>query len=196
MLIETIKIKNQQFQNITYHNQRLNDARKTLFQASDYWDIQKMISLPPLDAHAIYKCRLTYAEEIIKIEIEPYFIRPICSLKMVNDNKIDYAFKYADRNLLGQLYGQREDCDDILIIKNGMVTDTFYCNIAFFDGKDWFTPDVPLLEGTQRKYLLEAQVIKAKNIFEGEIYNFQAAKLFNAMMDWEEAQIIDIKNIK
>ena len=58
----------------------------------------------------------------------------------------------------------RQDKDDILIVKNGLLTDTSIANIALYDGNDWYTPLHPLLKGTKRAELLDKGVLKEKEI--------------------------------
>ncbi len=195
-LLETIKIKNRQLQNIHWHNQRLNAARQKLFDFSDYWDLEKLITLPTDLTNQTYKCRVVYGQNIEKIEFVPYQPRPIQTLKIVHHPTIDYTFKYENRVELQHLYEQRGDCDDVLIVKNGCITDTYYCNIIFYDGKRWITPDSPLLKGTHRTMLLEKGIILEKRILLENLEQFQAFKLVNAMLNWEDQPVILIENIK
>ena len=62
------------------------------------------------------------------------------------------------------LYDLRNDCDDILIVKRGMVTDSSYANIVFRRGKRWYTPWSALLKGTMRLNLLERNKIYEEEI--------------------------------
>ena len=194
-LLETIKIQNQKLQSIHWHNQRINQTRRLLFGSIDEWDLSQMIDIPMKLSNAVYKCRITYGLEIEKIEFEPYSPKLIQTLKIVHQNAIDYTFKWADRSELHALYGQKENCDDILIIKNGFVTDTYYCNIAFFDGKNWLTPEKPLLEGTHRAFLLSEGVLQTAKISVKDLTNFQYFKLFNAMMSWTEQKKQSIEQV-
>jgi 4-amino-4-deoxychorismate lyase len=85
--------------------------------------------------------------------------------------------------------------DEVIIIKNGCVTDTSYTNICFFDGKEWLTPDTPLLQGTMRRYLLDKGVIREVRIRRKDIQYFKKVSLINAMMELGEI-IIPIENIR
>jgi 4-amino-4-deoxychorismate lyase len=87
------------------------------------------------------------------------------------------------------------ETDDILIIKNGNVTDTSFSNIVFFDGTKWLTPAQPLLRGTKREKLIRENIIFEETITKNEIQRFQNAVLINAMIDIEESPIIEIQNI-
>jgi 4-amino-4-deoxychorismate lyase len=185
-LLETIKVKNRQLQNIDWHNLRLNYSRQILFGATTAWDLTQMIEIPNTLSNGVYKCRVTYDEQLQKVEFEVYPPKAIQTLKICHSNTIDYAFKYANRNALTDLFQQKANCDDVLIVKNGWVTDTSYCNIAFGDGQKWFTPQNPLLKGTHRAFLLHQGTIQTKNIHINDLRRFQYFKVFNAMMHWEE----------
>ena len=99
----------------------------------------------------------------------------------------DYRYKYADRKVLEQLFAQRGDADDILITRNGWITDTSIANIAFRKGDRWYTPSFPLLAGTSWKRLVAADVLIPRPIHQKDIDRYDAFKVFNAMNDWEEA---------
>jgi len=80
---------------------------------------------------------------------------------------------------------QKEQCDDILIIKKGLVSDTSIANIAFYDGKLWFTPKAALLKGTCRtRLLLEGKIIE-KEIRVEDIKKYKKIALMNAMIDFD-----------
>lgn len=193
--IETIQVKNREFQNIHFHNQRLKHTRQNAIKENNYWQLEKLISIPNHLTDDIYKCRIIYSKDIQSVAFEPYQIRPIHSLKAVYDSSIDYNYKYFNRDLLHALFEQKGDCDDILIIKNGFVTDSYYCNVAFFDEKNWHTPAAPLLKGTQRAALMEKGIIQEKNILMEDLHIFSKVRLFNAMIEWENALEISTKKI-
>lgn len=80
---------------------------------------------------------------------------------------IDYSLKFSDRTLLNNLLKQKEECDEIMIIRQGKVTDCSIGNLIFRQNNQWITPDKPLLEGTQRAKLLEQKKNYCKrNFFE------------------------------
>ncbi len=189
-LFEVIKVQNRQLQNIEYHNDRLNRSRSDVFGIKEPIYLEKIIKIPANLDNQIYKCRVIYSDKIEKIEFEPYQPRKINSLKIVTHDTIDYSVKYYDRKIINELYKQRGDCDDILIIKNGFVTDTSYANIVFWDGKNWITPTTPLLPGTKRKKLIEEKRITEKEIKVSDLQSFEKARIINAMIDLEESNDI------
>jgi 4-amino-4-deoxychorismate lyase len=161
-----------------------------LYPESPKIDLASVISIPENCCSGIYKVRVLYGCSIDQIEIEPYSFRKIKSLKVVSADHIDYHLKYSDRQILQNLYAQRGDCDDIIIIKNGLITDSFAANLVFFDGEKWVTPASPLLKGTKRQLLLDLGIITTKEIREEDIQCFQKVGLINAMIDFEEMPVI------
>ena len=190
LLFETIKVKNKNLQNIEYHNSRLNRSRKELFGADDFIYLENIIKIPSSLSDDVYKCRVIYDKKIEKIEFEPYKPRIIHSLKLVECNDIEYGFKYHDRSMINELFEKRGDCDDILIIKNGWVTDTSFSNIIFLNGKQWVTPLHPLLCGTKRQKLLDEGKIISKKIKSEDISKYQGARLINSMLDPQDGFLL------
>lgn len=194
-LIETIKVIDGQFQNLHLHNARLNRSRKELWNCRDEIDIAEFVSIPVDTLKGIYKCTVTYDKAITGTQFQPYTIRKIKSLKIVIDDTIDYSYKYADRDSLNKLLKQKDGCDEILIIKNKLVTDTSFSNIVFYDGNKWVTPDKPLLKGTKREQLINEGVIEEAHISIGDIKNFEKVCLINAMLELGDVTI-DVKDFQ
>lgn len=196
LFIETIRVANGQLFNIRFHNNRLNYTRKAHFGNKKEWDLVQIINIPAVFHDGLFKCRVTYGEQIEKIEFEPYQPRLVQSLKLLNENTIEYPFKYQNRAPLNALFAQRGDADDVLIIKNDFITDTSYSNIIFWNGKQWITPDTYLLAGTQRARLLEEKVIFEKKIRTQDLPKYSHARLINSMLDFETTPNILIQNIR
>lgn len=47
-----------------------------------------------------------------------------------------------DRTQLDELFSKRENCDEVIILKNGIVTDTSIANIAIFYENTWITSKI------------------------------------------------------
>ncbi len=181
-LLESIKVHNGRWHNLSYHEERIHRAQQDLFGKVTIARLADQLILPEYTQRGLYKCRVLYGREIEHIEFLPYHPRPVRTLRRVHCNPIDYAHKYADRSVLNELFARREGCDDVLIIKNGRVTDTSYANIIFYDGQRWVTPAAPLLHGTQRQYLLDQGIISEKTIREADLATFQQFRLINALL--------------
>jgi len=198
-LIETIKYENGKFANLQLHEKRMNFSRKKLFSSGNNIDLLSALSGKTnsnFKSNQIYKCRVVYEDEIKKIEFKEYTIPQINNLKLVYDNDIDYSFKYEDRSNLSSLFALRENCDDILIVKNNLISDTYFCNIVFFNGKQWLTPEKPLLNGIQRQFLIAKKLIHPAKICPKDLKYFSEARLINAMLDFQTSLDISIHNIE
>jgi 4-amino-4-deoxychorismate lyase len=189
-LLETIQLENGMLQNMEYHNCRCNQSRFELFGLSEEIQLEQFIQIPEHCTVEVFRCRVIYSEEIVNIGFLPHQPRNIKSLKIVIDDGIDYAYKFANREKLDTLLGQRGDCDEIIIVKNGLVTDSSVGNLIFFDGKKWWTPSTPLLNGTQRMKLLHQGQIAEKEIRMEEIRNFQKIGMINALYDLMNMPVI------
>lgn len=195
LCFETICVENRQLKNLSYHEARLNKTRRELWGYHDNWDLAKMLEIPELIDHTIHKCRVAYSRDIDNIKWEPYSRRAVRKIQRVYHDGIDYRYKYDNRDALNTLFAQRGDADEILIIKKGMVTDSNFCNVAFWDGGRWLTPANPLLPGTQRAFLLDEGIIETAEIHESDIPAFSQIRLFNAMVDWAHAATLDVSLI-
>lgn len=194
-LIETIKCKNGELFNKEFHQARFKLALIDYFHVSSIINLFDFIEIPDFAKSGLFRCRVTFTGQIEKIEFFPHQYREIKSLKFIEDNFIDYSYKYANREKLTQLFEKRGNCDDILIIKNGCITDSYTANPVFSDGRKWWTPETPLLKGTKR-----AQLLKEKKIFEckirpEDIIKFEKAGLINAMQDIDDMPVIQTHDI-
>ncbi|MCD8539847.1 MAG: aminotransferase class IV [Leadbetterella sp.] len=71
-------------------------------------------------------------------------------------------------------------------MKNGHLTDTTYCNVALFDGKEWVTPDTFLLPGTKRAALIHNGMLREIPVTVRDLPGFEALAFINAMRDFEK----------
>ncbi len=196
LLLETLKIENRNPKNLIFHQQRMNKSQIQLFGKSSEINLVEMLqNLPENLTNQVYKCRIVYDTEIQKIEFIPYTPLRIQSLKLVFSDNLDYSLKYENRSELQNLTTQKGDCDDILICQNHQIRDTSYANIVFWDGKKWLTPKTPLLEGTQRAFLLTTQQIFEAKITVSDLLKFKFARIINAMLEFN-APIFSIQNIQ
>jgi len=194
--LETIKCKDGQLFNIAFHQNRLNIARKENLGITDEINLKEMIKIPEECKTGLYRCRVVYSKTIDKIEFLPYGYRQIHSLKLVEDNQIDYRYKFSNRQHLEKLFARRGDCDDILIVKNGCITDSFTANVIFYDGHRWWTPDTPLLPGIQRAKLLDEGKISVCRITPYDLKKYQKVGLINAMQDLDKMPVIGIYKVQ
>lgn len=194
LLIESIKLLDGTFYNLSHHEQRMNRSLKSLCGVHDHVDLEILLSKVDVPTQGLFKCRIVYDDTSREIEFQPYQYKKIQSLRVVEHDRIHYEFKYTDRKLINRLYELRKDCDDILIVRRGFVTDSSYSNIVFRKNNHWVTPWSALLKGTQRQKLLDQNIIQEDDIRLEDISTFQSFKLINAMFEFDGDEI-DVSNI-
>jgi 4-amino-4-deoxychorismate lyase len=196
LLVETIRVDDGVPANLTFHNERIMRSMSDLFGIRAMIDLADILSVPADAKKGIFKCRVEYDEEIRKIEFLQYRITPVKRLKLVDGGDISYGYKFTDRKMIGKLMERRGECDDILIIKNGMVTDTSYANVVLLDQDGrWITPATYLLRGTRRAYLLKSGLIQEVQVGVNDLENYSMVKLINAMIGIEDTEGIPVEKI-
>jgi 4-amino-4-deoxychorismate lyase len=179
-LLETIQVRDCLFQNIEYHNKRFNASRWELFGLDNIQNLENLIKIPSECSEGIFRCRVVYEKEIMETTFTPYIYKEIRTLKLVDIGNWDYSYKYADRSFMTHLLNENIDCDEVIMVKNGFITDCTIANLAFWDGANWFTPSTPLLKGTKRQQLLDSQKIMEREIRIEEISKYKGVCLINA----------------
>jgi len=192
-LFETIKIIGGEPQNLSLHGERMNRSRRELFGNNDLLKLSDYITVPNTDKDSIIRCRVIYAISVNSIDFSPYIPTNIKTLKIVDAGTLVYDYKYLDRSRLTALI-DKSAADDILIMRNGCVTDVSFANIVFTDGERWITPDTPLLQGTMREFLLRKGLIKMDRITINDLSLFTHFRLINAMLGFD-APILPVSNI-
>ncbi|MDW3210135.1 MAG: aminotransferase class IV [Reichenbachiella sp.] len=186
--IESICCIDGELQLLELHQARVN---RTFF--TNYGLLAKPIRLnrviKQIPSKGKFKCRVEYDNEKVEVNFTPYQTPKISSLAIVEGGDVDYRFKYADRKALDHLYAQRNGKDDVLIVKDGLISDSYFANVAFFDGEEWWTPEEPLLAGVQRQYLLDQRLIQTTKIRTSDINKYEKISMINAMIDLEEIEI-------
>ncbi|NOS91492.1 MAG: hypothetical protein HOP30_06195 [Cyclobacteriaceae bacterium] len=190
--LETIKLLDGEFYNLEYHQQRLSNTCSH-FKLVDF-NVPVFLKDQSIPRKGLYKCRIVYGADMPKFECIPYHTKSVKSLKLVESDSIDYQFKWEDRTEMNQLFNQRGDADDVIVVKNGLLTDASYANLIFWDGKNWFTPNEPLLKGTQREFLIKTELIKQSAISITDLRKFEKVKLINSMLAMQGPEI-SVSNI-
>ena len=188
-LVESLKIEHGVPANLAYHNARMNRTRHALFGCAGDIDIAGVLRGRAVPDAPVCKCRVLYRESVEEVDIRPYTRRRVASLKLVECDDIDYSWKYEDKSAFDALLQRKGDCDDILVVKHGLITDTSFSNIAFFDGSRWFTPARPLLRGTQREMLIGRGILIERDIAPGDLVHYGKASLINAMVELGEIEV-------
>ena len=110
------------------------------------------------------------------------------------DSDIDYAFKYEDRSCFDTLKTVYPD-QEIIFIKDGLITDTTIANIACFINGRWYTPTIPLLHGTTRARLLDEKKLQLADITLEEFKKAEKFALMNALTGFYEVNNATIRDL-
>ncbi|MCT7616756.1 aminotransferase class IV family protein [Aliarcobacter butzleri] len=182
---ETIKCEDFEVFNLDYHQKRVANTIGLNINLQEY--------INPI-SEELLRCKLIYDENgVVDVLYFPYKKREIKSFKIIFDNEIEYSKKYLNRAKLDELYEKRDDCDEVIIIKNEIVTDTTIANIAIFYENSWITSKNCLLGGTTRARLLEEKKLFEKDITLDMLKNASKVALMNAMIGFDEIKNFKIK---
>ena len=176
---ETLKYLNGHFFHLDYHSFRLNRTAKELFGSKKIINLSKILN--SLDRkEGLYRCKVIYTNRVEKVEFFEYIPRELKKFRFVEID-FDYKYKFLDRTTIDSL--DKSDCDDLILIKNGLITDSTIANIAVFDGKEWLTPKKTLLNGTTRAKL---KFLQKKDLTKKDIVNAQEMALLNALIGFRK----------
>lgn len=193
-LIESIRLYNGQFERLELHQKRVDYSFRAIFKRNPDWSLKMLLEEQAIPKNGLYKCRVVYDDQKQQVEFKPYLTRSIRTLKLVESNYIEYGHKWENRESLEHAFLQRGNFDEILIVKNGLITDSSYANVVFQKHEKWYTPQSCLLPGTMRQFLLDTGVITEHMITEQNLKEFDRCKLINAMLGWD-GSVIDVSNI-
>ena len=195
LLTEAIRVEKKELVNLEYHQARFDKARRDLLGIGGHIKLADAIKLPDDITDEVYKCRIVYSDKIHSVDFNLYDKRLPATMKLVYDDEIDYSFKYENRDRLNTLL-KESMADEILIVKNGMITDTSRSNVILKRRSELITPTSFLLDGTMRRFLLDKKMIYEENISVDDLFLFDKLYLINAMLDIDNQPGIPVHQIK
>lgn len=187
--LEAIKLKDGVFFRLKFHQQRVERTFQLFFTEYPVINLEAYLQKLAFPEKGIFKCRIVYDSEIRQIEFIPYQLRSVQTFRLIETSIETTIYKPEERTAFNHAFARRGECDDVLFVKNGLLTDTSYSNIALYDGSEWVTPRIPLLYGTQRAYLIENKMIVEGDIPAESFQNYKKIRLFNAMIEFGEIEI-------
>ncbi len=195
-LLETIKVHNYSPQKIFLHQMRMDFSYQKLFKKQNPFDLLNIFKKIVINDNKIYKWRVEYNEFDFKTNSEIYKIKNINTLKIIEvESEFDYSLKFTNREKIIKYYDLKSNCDDIIFVKNGFLTDSSYTNLVFKKNQKLYSPNTPLLKGTMRHYLIENNIIKETAVKIDDIKNYEGVYLINSMMNLDECPFVKIENI-
>jgi 4-amino-4-deoxychorismate lyase len=194
LLFETIRIEDGIPMHLGWHEKRMRDSGFGIRDSGDKildagW-LDRVIRVPEEFRRGTVRCNVIFENKIVEITYRHYEPRAVKSLKLVEAAGLEYQLKYRDRSGIEALFALRDGCDDIIMVKDGFITDSSMANLIFYDGSRWVTPERPLLEGTCRARLLASGEIIREAIRVEDLGRFKGCKLINAMRWPEEQELV------
>lgn len=192
---EAIKLKDNKLYNLERHQARVDRTLAKHYGGGGLVELSELREkVAKGNYRGLYKCRVLYGESIESIEITPYNFRQIERVAVVEENQLEYSYKYADREQLNRLV-RESNCDDVIIVQRGLVTDASYSNLVFSSPEGLFTPDSYLLRGTKRQQLIDTGIINEREITVDDIKRFDTVHFINAMIDIEDRVELPTKSL-
>lgn len=193
MFLESICILDGRAVNLEAHRERMRlTGNRFGFTAPQLPDLEQL--LPESLRKGKVKCRIEYDGKIRSIGFDPYRPKPVCVLRLVEAEGLDYSFKYSDRSRLDAL-NDAEPGHEVLIVQGGEITDTTYSNVVLRKAGELFTPSASLLNGTKRQKLLRESIVREMKITVDNLGRFDHLYLINAMLDIEDGVGVPVKEI-
>ncbi|MBQ8052120.1 MAG: aminodeoxychorismate synthase component I [Bacteroidaceae bacterium] len=183
LFLETIRAEAGRYHNLDLHDLRLNDTARRHFTD---WEPLRLRALlpPPPSGEGRTRVRVIYGQGGIReVTTSPYQPRILRRLHLRPADHIDYAHKYLDRRALDHLRQSLPPDEDILLVRDGLLTDASFANVALWDGHEWHTPARPLLEGTMRRRLIADGRLRPLDITPAMLPRYRRIALINAMLD-------------
>jgi 4-amino-4-deoxychorismate lyase len=185
---ESIKLRDGQIYLWPLHAERMERTIYDHHHKKIEWAplLKALTSVPK---KGLYKLRIEYNAGHFTIAFHSYHPRHIKKLYAIETHDLMYSYKYTDRTMLEKYTALLSASEDIVIIRQGQVTDSSYSNLAFFDGSHWYTPLTCLLEGVKRKDLISRGILIPTILAVHDLHRFSKLSLINAMLDLDELSV-------
>ncbi len=193
--IETIKILDGKIYNLLLHQKRMERTMQYHFGGDIFPRLDERISIPLGLESGLIKCRVLYSNDLLSVDFQEYKFKEIKYLKLLVSDDIEYSFKSENRLIFNTISTELKVGEEVLIVKNGMISDTTFSNVVLQNEEGFFTPSTPLLRGVKRESLLEEGVIKEREIRVEDLNQYSKIYLINAMIDIEDEVVVDILNV-
>ncbi|MGC4130543.1 MAG: aminotransferase class IV [Bergeyella sp.] len=193
--IESIKVEDQKAGLLELHQKRVDETFAHFGKADSAISVESIFRSLEHDEDGLYKLRIAYnLEGDFRTQMIPYAIPEIDDFQLIENNELDYSFKYEDRAEFEKMK-DKASAEEIIIVQNGHITDTSFSNLLFLKKKEWFTPATYLLNGVQRQHLLKTNKIKESEITMENIREYSHFQIINAMNDFDDMFIYPIQKI-
>lgn len=184
-LLETFHISNGEIKHLSYHQERVQNALKDLYQQENCFSLLDFFKSQALPNTGEFRGRLIYEEEIKSFEIVPYQELEIKHFALVEVGEYEYPYKWADRTFFAEQKQLHPEADEVIFHKNGQLQDCTIANLAFLKNGSWYTPKSPMLRGTTRERYLREGKLKELDIFIHDLGQFERICMINVFRPLE-----------
>ena len=187
---ESIRVQDGKAHELEAHQQRINRCLQA-FRGQPL-SLENIAFVTDFPKTGLYKWRVQYGlDGVSQSIVSPYKPSQLFSMSIETADHIAYQHKFEDRMAISQLLNASEH-SDIIMLKKGLITDSSYANLVFFNGQQWLTPKTPMLLGTQRAVLLAQGRILEADISPETLDRFTVFKRINALMTFETSPNLPI----
>lgn len=195
MFSEVIKVRDSVFHALPVHMARMERTARCFFGCPAPSLHLSPDLIPPALRSGLVKCRVVYSERALElVEFSSYSFKSVESIALVRADTIIYSHKSTDRRALNELVS-RTSADEIIIVRNGTITDSSFTNLVFQDDTGLYTPSDCLLPGIKREILLGQGRIRAREIRVEDLWHYRKVFLINAMIDLEDNLSLPVDRI-
>ena len=191
--LESIRYEQGEFHNLDLHQNRVNNTIQHFFPGKTPPDLKEYIQNLdlPEEKEERYKFRLLYNQEISFSEFIEYKSKTPIKVKFIHlQGSNPYPYKYSNRQIFQEHLKKSDTQEELIFTLNGMVTDSSYSNLAFYNKEmGWVTPSTFLLNGTARQFWLNTHKLREVDIHFKDVMNFDKVMFLNAMLHWNEVVI-------
>lgn len=192
--LETIALSEGQYLNLSYHEKRFRSTLRHFYDLYPTQTLSEILPDPP-KKEAFFRCRLTYDLNQYQIEFIRYEFKEIKSLQCLIDDTIEYTYKRTDRTHLDTILAKKGSCDEVLIIKDGFITDLSVANILFKEGHRIVTPIKPLLLGTALCRMIDEGIVYPTEIKIDDLKRYSGWQPINALRSFDPKNWRSINHI-
>jgi 4-amino-4-deoxychorismate lyase len=187
--IESIKLLDGVFFRLGLHQKRINTVFEQHYPTEAVINLQQLLHAQAFPTKGLFKCRIVFSNTVELLEFVPYTPKTFNSLKLVQADIEPSQYKSVNRDSLNAAYAQRTTADDVLIVNRGLITDTWFANVALWNGTEWHTPKTPLIAGVQRADLINKGLLKTLDISPQMLQTYQKIRVFNALMEFGDVEL-------
>ncbi len=198
LLIETIEVLKGVPSRLNLHNARMQQSGADLgFVPPTLSMVEAAICTSLSDCNLCdteqVRCTLTYRTNIVAVRSVSYARRDITALVPIElPEGFSYRYKWCDRSYFGEISKGLPAGHEAIFVRDGLVTDTTFTNIAIENDRGLFTPRAPLLYGTRRQYYIDCGMLREADLTLEDLRSARCLHLINAMLPLHSLTIGDL----